>query len=177
MNCLIENGYINGSYIECYKMLHIAQGGSGGFLYEILKTCLGFISGVCLAFFVQYIQHYFLINKKDKAVRVEMEGELEKLKFDINKIYGVIIRVTSKDRCVENIRLYVPTQRSLFLLEKNIEEIYLKSSCNSRKRIKPIVLYLSSLENIRKNLVKKTENILIIVLIDMRQAKSMLSLF
>lgn len=106
-----------------------------------------------------------------------MESELEKLKFDINKIYGVIIRVTSKDRCVENIRLYVPTQKSLFLLEKNIEEIYLKSSCNSRKRIKPIVLYLSSLENIRKNLVKKTENILIIVLIDMRQAKSMLSLF
>lgn len=79
MNCLIENGYINGSYIECYKMLHIAQGGSGGFLYEILKTCLGFISGVCLAFFVQYIQHDFLINKKIRLFVSKWKASLKSL--------------------------------------------------------------------------------------------------
>lgn len=154
MNCLIENGYISGSYIDCYNMLNMAQGG-GQILWEIVKTCLGFLAGACLAIFTQNRQHTKLINTKEEAVRFEMKDELEKLKLDINNLAVVVNDIAVMKKSMLETNLDIPPLRSVALLEKNVEEIYLKAPNNSKKRIKPIILFFSNLENTKKEIDTK----------------------
>lgn len=121
-------------------------------LYEILKIGLSFISGAGLVLFSQNIQHKRAINIKNKAVRYEMECELEKIKSEIINVARVVTDIAVNKKPASDINLHIPSQISLILLEKNIEEIYLHSKCNSRKRIKPIISFFSKLENIRNKI-------------------------
>lgn len=121
-------------------------------LYEIIKTGLSFISGAGLVLLSQNIQHKKSINIKKKAVRYELEYEIEKIKSEIVNVARVVTDIAINKKLASDIRLHVPAQRSIIFLEKNIEEIYLSAKCNSRKRIKPIIFFFSNLESIRNKM-------------------------
>ena len=127
-------------------------------LYEILKTGLGFISGAGLVLFSQYIQHKRLIDIKKKAVSDEMEYEFEKIKSEIVSIARVVADIMINKKTALDIKLHVPTQRSIIFLEKNIEEMYLSSKYNSIKRIKPIIWFFSKLESTRNKIDEDSNN-------------------
>ena len=127
-------------------------------LYEILKNVLGFLSGAGLILYSQSRQHKRLIDAKNKSVQVEMECELEQLKSSIIDIARVVTDIAINKKDAPDISLCIPAKRSIILLEKNIEEIYLDAKCNSRKRIKPILLFFSSLEAIRNKIQEDSAN-------------------